>query len=69
MKELPINDSFSLNAHIRADGLVVRDMMLAQVTAPLQSKSPWDYYNVVRTIPDSELAWPLSEKKCPLIHP
>ncbi|OWT75008.1 MULTISPECIES: ABC transporter substrate-binding protein [unclassified Achromobacter] len=69
MKELPIDDPFSLNAHIRADGLVVRDMMLAQVKTPAQSKAPWDYYNVVRTIPGSELAWPLSESKCPLIHP
>jgi len=69
MKELPIDDPFSLNAHIRADGLVVRDMLLAQVKTPAQSKAPWDYYNVVRTIPGSELAWPLSESKCPLIHP
>jgi branched-chain amino acid transport system substrate-binding protein len=69
MKALPIDDPFSLNAHIRADGLVVRDMLLAQVKTPAQSKAPWDYYNVVRTIPGDELAWPLSESKCPLIRP
>ncbi|OZI32074.1 ABC transporter permease [Bordetella genomosp. 10] len=69
MKELPIDDPFSLNAHIRADGLVVRDMMLAQVKTPAQSKAPWDYYRVVRTIPGDELAWPLSDSKCPLVHP
>ncbi|WP_454692358.1 ABC transporter substrate-binding protein [Achromobacter aloeverae] len=69
MKALPIDDPFSLNAHIRADGLVVRDMMLAQVKTPAQSKAPWDYYKVVRTIPGDELAWPLSDSKCPLVHP
>jgi branched-chain amino acid transport system substrate-binding protein len=69
MKSLPIDDPFSLNAHIREDGLVVRDMMLAQVKTPEQSKAPWDYYNIVRTIPGDTLAWPLSESQCPLVKP
>ena len=67
MKALPIDDPFSLNARIREDGLVVRDMMLAQVKTPAQSKAPWDYYNIVRTIPGDTLAWPLSESQCPLV--
>ncbi|MDF8363827.1 ABC transporter substrate-binding protein [Achromobacter anxifer] len=67
MKSLPIDDPFSLNARIREDGLVVRDMMLAQVKTPEQSKAPWDYYNIVRNIPGATLAWPLSESQCPLI--
>ncbi|WP_144641244.1 ABC transporter substrate-binding protein [Bordetella genomosp. 13] len=66
MKSLPIDDPFTLNGHIRADGLVVRDMMLAQVKTPAQSKGPWDYYNVIRTIPGESLAWPLSQSQCPL---
>ena len=69
MKSMPIDDPFSLNAHIRADGLVVRDMMLAQVKTPEQSKAPWDYYNIVRTIPGESLAWPLSDSQCPLVKP
>lgn len=69
MKELPIDDPFSLNARIRADGLVVRDMLLAQVKAPDQSLRPWDYYTVVRTIPGQALAWPLAESQCPQARP
>ena len=69
MKSLPIDDPFSLNARIREDGLVVRDMMLAQVKTPAQSKAPWDYYNIVRNIPGAALAWPLSESQCPLVKP
>ncbi|WP_334162658.1 ABC transporter substrate-binding protein [Achromobacter insolitus] len=69
MKSLPIDDPFSLNARIREDGLVVRDMMLAQVKTPEQSKAPWDYYNIVRNIPGATLAWPLSESQCPLAKP
>ncbi|KOF53656.1 MULTISPECIES: ABC transporter substrate-binding protein [unclassified Achromobacter] len=68
MKSLPINDPFSLHAHIRADGLVVRDMLLAQVKTPAQSTQPWDYYQVVRTIPGDDLAWPLSQSECPLVR-
>lgn len=67
MKALPIDDAFSLNAHIRADGLVVRDMLLAQVKTPAQSTRPWDYYRVVRTIPGEALAWPLAESHCALV--
>jgi len=69
MKALPIDDAFSLNAHIRADGLVVRDMLLAQVKTPAQSKQPWDYYRVVRTIPGQALAWPLADSQCPRAKP
>lgn len=67
MRALPIDDPFSTNAHLREDGLVVRDMTLAQVKTPAQSKAPWDYYRVVRTIPGESLAWPLSESLCPLV--
>ncbi|QGE20693.1 ABC transporter substrate-binding protein [Bordetella holmesii] len=67
MKALPIDDAFSQNARIREDGLVVRDMMLAQVKTPEQSKGAWDYYNIVRTIPGDTLVWPLSESQCPLV--
>lgn len=68
MKELPIDDTFSLNAHIRADGLVVRDMLLAQVKTPAQSRAPWDYYTIVRRIPGESLAWPLADSQCPLVR-
>src|SRR5690606_36786356 len=69
MRALPIDDAFSLNAHIRDDGLVVRDMLLAQVKTPGQSSQPWDYYRVVRTIAGQALAWPLQESQCSLAQP
>ena len=68
MKQLPIDDAFSTNAHIRADGLVVRDMLLAQVKKPGESKTPWDYYNIVAKIPGDQLVWPLSASKCPMVN-
>lgn len=68
MRELPITDAFSRNARIREDGLVVRDMLLAQVKTPSESSGRWDYYKVVAQIPGEDLVWPLSESKCSLVR-
>lgn len=67
MRQLPIDDPFSRHAHLRPDGLVVRDMLLAQVKTPEQSTKPWDYYHIVATIPGEDLVWPLADSACPLL--
>ena len=35
---------------------------------PSESKKPWDYYNVVPTIPPDQAWRPLSEGNCSLVH-
>lgn len=67
MRETPIEDIFSQNARIRPDGRVTRTMYLARVKTPAESKGPWDYFEIVRTIPPEETVWPLSASKCPLV--
>ncbi|KIL98772.1 Leucine- isoleucine- valine- threonine- and alanine-binding protein [Paramagnetospirillum magnetotacticum MS-1] len=67
MRKLPINDFFAKNGKIRADGRMVHDMYLAQVKKPSESKGPWDYYKIVRTIPGDEAYQPLSESTCSLV--
>lgn len=67
MQEMPINDFFARNGHIRADGRMVYDMLLAEVKSPEESKGPWDYYKILRVIPGDEAYGPLSESTCPLI--
>ncbi|WP_199090841.1 ABC transporter substrate-binding protein [Bosea sp. ASV33] len=67
MKAMPINDAFTQNARIRADGRVLREMYLARVKKPAASKAPWDYFEIVRKIAPEETVWPLSESKCPLV--
>ena len=54
MRELPVNDFFAKNGRIGADGLHRHDMYLAQVKSPEESKYPWDYYKIVKTIPAAE---------------
>jgi branched-chain amino acid transport system substrate-binding protein len=67
MRELPIKDFFARNGKIRADGRMVHDMYLAQVKKPSESKGPWDYYKILRTIPGDAAYQPLSASTCPLV--
>jgi branched-chain amino acid transport system substrate-binding protein len=67
MRATSINDVFTESATIREDGRVLRTMYLAKVKTPDASKYPWDYFEIVRTIPPEETVWPLSESKCPLV--
>ena len=67
MRELPINDFFAKNGKLRADGRMVHDMYLAEVKTPAESKGPWDYYKILRTIPADEAFQPLAESTCALV--
>ncbi|MCA8879452.1 MAG: ABC transporter substrate-binding protein [Rhodobacteraceae bacterium] len=65
MREMPINDFFATNGKIRTDGRMVHDMYLVQVKTPEESKGPWDYYKIIRTIPGDEAYGTLDESTCP----
>lgn len=67
MKAMPVNDAFTTNGILREDGRMVHDMYLAKVKAPRDSKGPWDYYTIVRTVAGVEAFRPLSETACPLL--
>ena len=68
MRTIPIDDVFSENARIREDGRITRTMYLVRVKKPSDSKYPWDYFEVLRSIPPEETVWPLSASKCPLVE-
>lgn len=67
MRKMPVKDFFAENGKIRDDGRMVHDMYLVQVKTPEESKEPWDYYNVVATIPGDRAFQPLSRSKCSLV--
>jgi len=67
MKATPVNDFFAKNGHIRADGRMVHDLYVLQVKAPGESKYPWDYLKLIRTIPGDAAFRPLAEGGCPLV--
>jgi branched-chain amino acid transport system substrate-binding protein len=67
MRDTPVNDFFAKNGKLRGDGRMVHDMYLVQVKAPSESKYPWDYYKVLRTIPGDQAFRPLKDGGCPLV--
>jgi branched-chain amino acid transport system substrate-binding protein len=67
MRSMPVNDFWSDNVRIREDGRVMRPMHLFRVKKPEQSTRPWDYYELVATVPGEEAFKPLSESECPLV--
>ena len=67
MEAAPIEDALFGPTTIRPDGRAVHAMYLFRVKTPAQSKAPWDYYNVVATIPAEQAFRPITEGGCPLI--
>ncbi len=67
MRSTPINDFFAQNGTIREDGRMVHDMYLWEVKSPAESKGPWDYYKLVKTIPAEKAFQPLSASTCYLV--
>jgi branched-chain amino acid transport system substrate-binding protein len=66
MREMPVNDFYVRNGHLREDGRLVHDMYFAQVKTPSESNRPWDYYNILGMIPGDQAFRPLAEGGCPL---
>ena len=68
MRELPVNDFYAKNGHIRKDGRLVHDMYFAEVKKPAESKEPWDYYNILGTISGESAFRSLEDGGCPLVR-
>jgi len=68
MKKMPTDDDVFGAGRVREDGRKIHDMHLFQVKTPSESKSAWDIYKLVRTIPGEEAFRPLSEGACPMVH-
>ncbi|MDE2093343.1 MAG: ABC transporter substrate-binding protein [Burkholderiales bacterium] len=60
MKKEKINDFFAKGGYIRPDGLMVHNMYVMQVKTPAESKYPWDYYKVVKTMSGEEAFGPMT---------
>jgi branched-chain amino acid transport system substrate-binding protein len=68
MRATPVNDFFAKNGTIREDGRMVHDMYLARVKKPDESEGPWDYYEILRTIPADQAFLPIEESTCPAVN-
>lgn len=64
MKSHEINDFFTQGGVLREDGQMVHDMYLAKVKRPSESKYPWDYLEIIQTVPGREAFRPLEQSQC-----
>lgn len=67
MRKRPTNDPLFGVGRVRADGRVVHDMYVMRVKSPAASKEPWDYFELVSTIPAEDAFRPEAEGGCPLV--
>ena len=67
MKATPTSDPLFGEGEVRVDGRKIHDMYLFRVKAPEASSGPWDYYELVATIPAAEAFRPLAEGGCELV--
>jgi branched-chain amino acid transport system substrate-binding protein len=67
MKAMPTDDPLFGKGSIREDGRKIHPMYLLQVKTPAESKSEWDVFKVVDTIPADKAFRPLNEGGCPLV--
>jgi branched-chain amino acid transport system substrate-binding protein len=54
MREMPVDDFFGRGGTVAGNGRMIHDMYLLQVKKPGESDEPWDYFNVLSTIPGKE---------------
>jgi branched-chain amino acid transport system substrate-binding protein len=69
MQKAPLSDPFFGEVTVRKDGRAVHPMYVFRVKAPAQSKSRWDVYDLVATIPADQAFRPLAAGGCKLVAP
>lgn len=67
LKELPVQDVFAENGTVAQNGRMIKDVYLMEVKAPEQITEPWDYYNVLSTIPGDVAYINPAESGCSLV--
>ncbi|WP_158745446.1 ABC transporter substrate-binding protein [Acidisphaera sp. L21] len=67
MKSHPIDDALFGQVAVRADGRAIHPMYVYRVKIPAASKSDWDLYEPVLTIPAEQAFRPLADGGCPLV--
>jgi len=68
MKAMPTDDDAFGAGSIRQDGRKLHPSYLFEVKTPAESKGPWDYYKLVRTVPVEEAFRPIAEGGCSLVR-
>jgi branched-chain amino acid transport system substrate-binding protein len=68
MKATPTDDPLFGKGAVRPDGRVIHNLYMFQVKSPAQSREPWDYYILRRTVPAQDAFRPLDQGGCTLVR-
>jgi branched-chain amino acid transport system substrate-binding protein len=66
LKELPVDDAFTANGRVQANGRMVSDLYLFEVKKPSESKGDWDYYKLLASVPGDTAYLTAANSGCPL---
>ncbi|MBC7151324.1 MAG: ABC transporter substrate-binding protein [Rhizobium sp.] len=67
LHEMPVDDVFGRGGTVGPNGRMIHDMYLLEVKKPGDSKEPWDYFNVLATIPGAEAYIDPAKSGCELV--
>jgi branched-chain amino acid transport system substrate-binding protein len=67
MKRIPTDDPLFGQGVIRADGRKMHPVYLFETKTPAESKSEWDMFKQIGTVPADQAFRPLNEGHCPLV--
>ncbi|WP_087001637.1 ABC transporter substrate-binding protein [Rhizobium sullae] len=67
LHEMPVDDVFGRGGTVGPNGRMIHDMYLLQVKKPDESKEPWDYFNVLATIPGKDAYIDPAKSGCDLV--
>jgi len=67
MKSIPTDDPLFGKGEIQPNGRTIHSAYLFEVKKPSESKSPWDFYKLIGTVPGDQAFTPLAESKCALL--
>ena len=65
MRNTPVNDMYTRNAHIESNGKLFLDLLLTRVKTPKQSKYAWDYLDILATVPAADAFRAPKDSGCP----
>lgn len=68
MQRIPADDDAMGAGAVRKDGRAIHDFHLFQVKSPSESKSLWDNYKLISTVPAAEAFRPMAGGGCPLVR-
>ena len=67
MHELPVADPTIRHGTLRPDGRMIHDSYLFRVKSPAESREPFDFYQLLATVPAADAFRPLSDSVCPAL--